>query len=143
MTQEGNILIDPFFVAFSSLTDKLHDIHLDTPDRDQKFWIRYDTHHDKLVFWSPATNFGTVSIHRREFEGSQCLYVIGQPEQNGTISEAKIEIYALSWKELAEQLQPLASRYFQEPFLNLMRQLGGDSEHAGRYVALHAGGDND
>lgn len=140
MAQESNILITPFYTAFPQLEGK-HEFFIGTPERKRLFWVRLEK--DKLKVWSSAANCSNVVIQSREFNGVECLYVLYQPESEGKIVDSTVEIYARDWTELAEHLQPARSRYFQEPFLDLMRQIGGDPAYADRYVAVTQGDDDD
>ncbi len=141
MAQEGNILITPFRTAFPQLGDKQKDFFIGSSERPRDFWVRFEN--GKLNILSQSTNCSNIVIQRREFSGSECLYVLYQPESEGKLLDSKVEIYARDWVELAEHLQPTRSRFFQEPFLNLMRQIGGDPAYADRYILASLGDDDD
>ncbi|TKW61528.1 MAG: hypothetical protein DI628_02585 [Blastochloris viridis] len=138
MAQEGNILTTPFCKAFPELGENWTEFHIHSPER---FWIRFEK--QKLSIWSPATNFGNVVIDSRDCGGSPCLHVHYQREENGNIIDTKDDVYARDWIELADYLAPVQSRSFQDPFLKLMRQIGGDPDHIGIYALTERGDADD
>lgn len=138
MAQEGNILTTPFCNAFPQLGENWTEFSIQTPER---FWIRFEK--QKLSIWSPATNFSNVVIDSRDCGGSPCLHVHYKREENGHIIDGKEDIYARDWIELADYLEPVKSRYFQQAFLDLMRQIGGDPAKASAYTLAEKDADND
>jgi len=130
MALESNILLSPFRTTFG-LDARISDFLLGRPESAREMWVRFEG--DTIHVWASSNNCETVGIHLRTRDGIPCLHTAFRPPATGKDLPEKIDIFAHDWLHLADQLEDTRSRSFGEVFLKLLRQVGGDPDHANLY----------